>query len=112
MMNPTNDIQAPEQFISRALRSLDDDLRQILILPNGNGDAPGLSFEALTGRLDRPSRDLIAAEKTAIRNLRRPPAARLTVEALRKSHNLIRPVLAGEDNGGYKENLNQLELPF
>ena len=83
MMSPTNDIQTPEQLISRALRTLDKDLRQVLILHNGNGDTPGLSFEALTARLDLPSQDLIAAEKTAIRNLQRPSAARLIVEALR-----------------------------
>jgi hypothetical protein len=68
-MNPTNDIQTPEQLISRALRTLDKGLRQVLILHNGNGETPGLSFEALTVRLDRPSQDLISAEKTAIRNL-------------------------------------------
>jgi len=111
-MNPTNDIQTPEQLISRALRSLDNDLRQVLILHNGNGDTPGSSFEELTGRLDRPSRDLIAAEKTAIRNLRRPPVAGLIVEALSKSDNVIWQALAGEDNVVYKDNLNQLELPF
>ena len=106
-MNPTNDIQTPEQLISRALRSLDNDLRQVLILHNGNGDTPGSSFEELTGRLDRPSRDLIAAEKTAIRNLRRPPVAGLIVEALSKSDNVIWQALAGEDNVVYKDNLNQ-----
>ena len=66
-----------------------------------------MSFEELTGRLDRPSRDLIAAEKTAIRNLRRPPVARLIVEALRKSDNVIWQALAGEDNVVYKDSLNQ-----
>jgi len=111
-MNPTNDIQTPEQLISRALRSLDNDLRQVLILHNGNGDTPGSSYEELTGRLDRPSRDLIATEKTAIRNLRRPPAARLVIEALKKSDNVIWQALAGQDNVVYKDNLNQLELPF
>jgi hypothetical protein len=112
MMNPTNDIQTPEQLISRALRSLDNDLRQVLILHNGNGDTPGSSYEELTGRLDRPSRDLIATEKTAIRNLRRPPTARLVIEALKKSDNVIWQALAGQDNVVYKDNLNQLELPF
>jgi hypothetical protein len=113
MMSPTNDNQTPEQLISRALRTLDNDLRQVLILHNGNGDTPGLSFEELTGRLDRPSRDLIAAEKTAIRNLRRPPVAGLIVEALRKSDKVIWQALAGEDNVVYKDNFNQqLELPF
>jgi hypothetical protein len=107
MMNPTNDIQTPEKLISRALRSLDNDLRQILILHNGNRDTPGLSFEALTDRLDRPIQDLITAEKTAIRNLRRPPAAGLIVEALRKSDNVIWQALAGADNVVYKDNLNQ-----
>ena len=106
-MNHTNDIQTPEQLISRALRTLDKDLRQVLILHNGNGDTPGLSFEALTGRLDRPSQDLIAAEKTAIRNLRRPPVARLIVEALKKSDNAIWQALADENNVVYKDNLNQ-----
>ena len=108
MMSPTNDIQTPEQLISRALRSLDNDLRQVLILHNGNGDTPGSSFEELTGRLDRPSRDLIAAEKTAIRNLRRPPVAGLIVEALSKSDNVIWQALAGEDNVVYKDNLHQI----
>jgi hypothetical protein len=88
-MNPTKDIQTPVQLISRALRTLDKDLRQVLVLHNGNGDTPGLPFEALTDRLDRPSLDLIAAEKTALRNLRRPPMARLMVEALRKSDKVI-----------------------
>jgi hypothetical protein len=60
-------------------------LRQVLILHNGNGDTPGLSFEELTGRLDRSSRDLIAPEKAAIRNLRRLPVGKLIVEALRKT---------------------------
>ncbi|MFQ5486622.1 MAG: hypothetical protein ACE5DO_14990, partial [Desulfobacterales bacterium] len=107
MMNRTNDIQTLEQLISRALRGLDNDLRQVLILHNGNGDTPGLSFEELTSRLDRPSRDLIAAEKTAIRKLRHPSVARLIVEALRKSDNVIWQALAGEDNIVYKDNLNQ-----
>jgi hypothetical protein len=88
-MKPTNDIQTPEQLITRALRTLDKGLRQVLILHNGTGDTPGLSFEELTGRLDRPSQDLIAAEKTAIRTLRRPPVAGLIVEALRKSDKVI-----------------------
>jgi hypothetical protein len=88
-MNPTKDIQTPVQLISRALLTLDKDLRQVLVLHNGNGDTPGLPFEALTDRLDRPSLDLIAAEKTALRNLRRPPMARLMVEALRKSDKVI-----------------------
>jgi hypothetical protein len=113
MMSPTNDNQTPEQLISRALRTLDNDLRQVLILPNGNGDTPGLSFEELTDRMDRPSRDLIAAEKTAIRDLRRPPVAGLIVEALRKSDKVIWQALAGEDIVVYKDNFNQqLELPF
>jgi hypothetical protein len=107
MMSPTNDIQTPEQLISRALRTLDKDLRQVLILHNGNGDTPGLPFEALTARLNRPSLDLIAAEKTELRNLRRPPAARLMVEALRKSDNAIWQALAGEDNIVYKDDLDQ-----
>jgi hypothetical protein len=97
-MNPTNDNQTSTQSISRALCNLDNDLRQILILHNGNGNTPGLSFEALTDRLDRPSRDLITAEKTAIRNLRRPPAAGLIVAALRKSDNVIWQALAGTDS--------------
>jgi len=66
MMNPTNDNQTSTQSISRALCNLDNDLRQILILYNGNGNTPGLSFEALTDRLERPIQDLITAEKTAI----------------------------------------------
>jgi hypothetical protein len=107
MMNPTNDNSIPEQLISRALRTLDKDLRQVLILHNGHGDTPGLSFEELTARLDRPSQDLIAAEKTAIRNLRRPPVARLMVEALRKSDKVIWQALAGEDNTVYKDDLDQ-----
>ena len=85
MMNPANDNQTPGQSISRAIDTLDNDLRQVLILHNGNGDTPGLSFDELTGRLDRSSPDLIEAEKAAIRNLRRPPVAKLIVEALRKS---------------------------
>ncbi len=89
MMNRTNDNQTPGQLISRAFDTLDNDLRQVLILHNGDGDTPGLSFEELTGRLDRSSRDLITAEKTAIRNLRRLPVAKLIVEALRKSDNVI-----------------------
>ena len=107
MMSPTNDIQTPEQLICRALRTLDKDLRQVLILHNGNGDTTGLSFEALTARMDRPSQDLIAAEKTAIRNLRRPTAARLIVEALNKSDNAIWQALADENNVVYKDSLHQ-----
>ena len=107
MMNPSNEIQTPEQVISRALRSLDNDLRQVLILHNGNGDTSGLSFEALTDRLDRPIQDLIAAEKTAIRNLRRPPVARMMVDALRKADNAIWQALANEANLVYKDDLNQ-----
>jgi hypothetical protein len=106
-MNHTNDNQTPGQLISRALDTLDNDLRQVLILHNGTGDTPGLSFEELTGRLDRSSRVLIAAEKSAIRNLRRLPVARLMVEALRKSDNLIWQALANEDNVVYKDDLNQ-----
>ena len=107
MKNHKTDNQTPEQLISRALRTLDNDLRQVLILHNGNGDAPGLSFEELTGRLDRPSRDLITTEKTAIRNLRRPPVAGLIVEALRKSDTAIWQALADENNVVYKESLDQ-----
>jgi hypothetical protein len=107
MMNHTNDNQTPGHLISRALDTLDNDLRQVLILHNGNGDTPGLSFEELMGRLDRSSRVLIAAEKTAIRNLRRLPVARLIVEALRKSDNVIWQSLANEDNVVYKDSLNQ-----
>ena len=107
MKNHKTDNQTPEQLISRALRTLDKDLRQVLILHNGNGDTPGLSFEALTGRLDRPSRDLIAAEKTAIRNLRHPPVARLIVDALKKSDNAIWQALADENNVVYKDSLHQ-----
>jgi hypothetical protein len=111
-MSPTNDIQTAKQLIFGALRTLDNDLRQILILHNGNGDTPGLSFEALAGRLNRPSLDLMEAEKTALRNLRRPPVSRLIVEALRKSDNAIWQALAGEENVDHKDNLKQLELPF
>ena len=107
MMTPTNDKLIPEQLISQALRTLDKDLRQVLVLHNGNGDTPGLSFEALTARLDRPSQDLIEAEKTAIRNLRHPPVARLIVEALRKSDNAIWQALADENNVVYKDSLHQ-----
>jgi len=107
MMNPTNDNQTPGQSISRAIDTLDNDLRQVLILHNGNGDTPGLSFDELTGRLDRSSPDLIAAEKAAIRNLRRLPVAKLIVEALRKSDNAIWQALANEDNLVYKDSLNQ-----
>ena len=110
MKNHKTDNQTPEQLISRALRSLDNDLRQILILHNGNGNTPGLSFEALTDRWDRPSLDLIAAEKTALRNLRRPPVAELMVEALKKGDEVIWQALAGEDNVVYKDNLNQLDF--
>ncbi len=106
-MSKINDNQTPEQLISLALDTLDNDLRQVLILHNGNGDTPGLSFEELTGRLNRSSRVLIAAEKSAIRNLRRLPVARLMVEALRKSDNLIWQALANEDNVVYKDSLNQ-----
>ncbi len=54
MMNPTNDYQTSTQSISRALCNLDNDLRQILILHNGNGNTPGLSFEALTDHWQNP----------------------------------------------------------
>ena len=107
MMNPTLDNQTPGQLISRAIDTLDNDLRQVLILHNGNGDTPGLSFDELTDRLDRSSRNLIAAEKAAIRNLRRLPVAKLIVEALRKSDNAIWQALANEDNVVYKDSLNQ-----
>jgi len=107
MMIPINDKSIPEQLISRAVRTLDSDLRQVLILHNGNGDTPGLSFEELAGRLDRSSQDLIAVEKTAIRNLRHPTAARLMVEALKKGDSVIWQALADENNVVYKDNLNQ-----
>ena len=107
VMNRKNEARTPEQLISRAVSTLDDDLRQVLILHNGNGDTPGLSFEDLTGRLDRSSRDLIAAERTAIRYLRHPSAARLIVDALGKSDNVIWQALADEDNVVYKDDHNQ-----
>lgn len=106
-MNLTSDIQTPEQLLSRALRTLDNDLLQVLILHNGKGDTPGLSFEELAGRLHRPIRDLIAAERTAIRHLRHPAAGRLIVEALKKSENVIWQALAGKDNVVFKDDLNQ-----
>jgi len=107
MKNPTNDNQTPGQMITRAIDTLDKDLRQVLILHNGNGDTPGLSFEELAGRLDRSSPDIIASEKAAIRNLRRLPVAKLIVEALRKSDTAIWQALANKDNLVYKDSLNQ-----
>lgn len=107
MMSPTNDTQTSEQLISQALRSLDKDLRQILILHNGDGDARGLPFEELASRLDRPAQDLIAAEKTAVRILRRPPVSRLMVEVLQKADNVIWQALGGEGNVVYKDDLNK-----
>jgi hypothetical protein len=106
-MNHTNDNQTPEQLISRALDTLGNDLRQVLILHNGKGEMTGLSFEELTVRLDRPIQDLIEAEKAAIRNLRRPPTAKLIIEALRKSDKVIWQALADQDNLVYKDSLSQ-----
>lgn len=107
MMSPANHTSTPMQLVGRALDTLDEDLRQVLRLHNGSGGTPGLSFEALAGRLDRPGRDLIAAEKTAIRNLRHPSVVRLMVEALNISDSVIWQALAGRQSVVYKNNLNQ-----
>ncbi len=96
-----------EQMISEALRSLDDDLRHLLIMHNGYGDTPGMPFEEMAHRLDRPIQDLIEDEKAAIRRLRRPQAAQLMVEIIRMADDMIWQSLENQDGVVYKKGLKQ-----
>lgn len=96
-----------EPMISEALRSLDDDLRHLLIMHNGYGDTPGMPFEEMAHRLDRPIQDLIEDEKAAIRRLRRPQVAQLMVEIIRMADDMIWQSLENQDGVVYKKGLKQ-----
>jgi len=107
MTDRANDTSAPGQLIARALGTLDTDLRRVLIMHNGHGDTPGLSFEALEGLLNRRALDLAADEKRAIRNLRRPAAAHFIAEAVKRGDSLIWRALAGTEDVVNKGSLRQ-----
>ncbi|BBO89932.1 hypothetical protein [Desulfosarcina ovata] len=106
-MTRSYDNQTPEQLISRAIDTLERDIKQILILRNGRGQTPGLPYEELENQTGQPIECLIAMEKKAIRRLRHPSVAKWIVKAVKKADNTIWQTLANEDNVVYKDDLNR-----
>lgn len=106
-MNRSYDNQTPEQLISRAIDTLESDIKQVLILRNGMSQTPGLQYEELENQTGQPIERLVAMEKKAIRRLRHPSVAKWIVEAVKKADNTIWQALANEDNVVYKDDLNR-----
>jgi hypothetical protein len=106
-MNRSYDNQTPEQLISRAIDTLESDIKQVLILRNGMGQTPGLAYEELERQTGQPIECLIAMEKKAIRRLRHPSVAKWIVKAVKKADDTIWQALASDDNVVYKDDLNR-----
>ena len=62
-MNRSYDNPTPEQLISRAMDTLEKDIKQILIFHNGMGQTPGLPYEELENQTDQPIESMIAMKK-------------------------------------------------
>jgi hypothetical protein len=106
-MNRLHDNQTPEQLISRAIDTLEIDIKQVLILCNGIGQTPGLPYEELEHQTGQPIECLIAMEKKAIRRLRHPSVAKWIVKAVKKADDTIWQAMANEDNVVYKDDSNR-----
>ncbi len=104
---------SPRRMIREALKSLDDELYELLCLHNRLNGKPGLSFEEISDQGGQSVDNLVFFEKKAIRKLRKPELAKVISKAIDSANLEIWNILSNNKNILYKNILSKqiVQLP-
>lgn len=104
---------SPRRMIRETLKSLDEELYELLCLHNRLNGKPGLSFEEISDQRGQSVDNLVFFEKKALRKLQKPELAKIISKAIDAATPEIWNILSNNNNILYKNILSKqiLQLP-